>query len=216
MQKYVKTVARAIISLTDMVAVNSSNHVLSPLIKIWDERILEISQTALDDMHPVTPVPTDGSPGSEIRVPNPLVLAFARVYVKAYHFFGNDPSIQLPALMELNELACRWMEQACAMDQTSAWASYCSESYSRFIALAATIILRIAHSHQLKSKIDLRRCQHLFFAAVKLLRKRSLQSGDINASTATALSELWYSDSCFKRQDGTHDSLHVRVCGKGV
>lgn len=193
---------------------------LGGLIKVFDEQIQDISQKALGDISCKTSKPGDtasasASAGAGIY-PNSMIATISRVQVNAYHFLGNDPSVNYPGLIELFHLACRWTEQATALDHATDWALYSSESYFRHTVLVASIILRISHSHQLKAKVDLGTAERGYFATVRLLKRRSLQSGDVNAQAAQLLSELWHNDFCFKGPDGMYDSLYVRIRRRGV
>lgn len=82
--------------------------------------------------------------------------------------------------------------------------------------LVAIIILRISRSHQLKSRIDLARGERAYFTVVKLIKKRSLSTGDINAQMANTLSRLWHNEDCFRLPDGSFDSLSIVAPGRGV
>lgn len=220
MQKFDRLCTRATIALSDITSVVTSDPcrsaALNGMIATFDEQIRDISQKALEDLPSKASMATETSTSTPPMYPNSLIAIMSRISINSYHFFGTDPGTHYPKLVELFYLACRWTEQATSLDQATDWALYSSESYSRHILLVAAIILRISHSHQLKSSIEPRAGERAFFAAVKLLKRRSLQSGDVNAQSALQLSELWHNDSCFRRPDGGYDSLEVRIRGRGV
>ncbi|KAH8898123.1 hypothetical protein GQ53DRAFT_623572, partial [Thozetella sp. PMI_491] len=184
--------------------------------QLFDDQMLEIGRKAVKDMSSRTSVPSAGSQPRAPLLPNPLIITLARVHINAFHFFGGDITLHLQDIIELYSLACHWTQQAAEMDEASGWALYSSESYFRHMVLVATIILRISQSRQLKSRVDLRRGERAYFTVVKFLKRRSLHARDVNAHTATILSELWHSNSCFRQPDGSFDSLHVRFSGRGV
>jgi hypothetical protein len=150
------------------------------------------------------------------HLPNPMIISICRIYINAFHFFASDVSTHFADLIELYHSACQWAQQICEMDEINDWALYSSESYFRFEVLAATIILRISQCDKLKSNVDLEFGERAYFSIVKLIKKRSLQTRDVNAHTAAVLSELWHNNDCFKLPDGSHDSLKVCFSGRGV
>lgn len=220
MQKFERLCTRATIALSDITSVVPSDPcrsaALNGMIATFDEQIRDISQKALEDLPSKASVATETSTSPPAMYPNSLIATMSRIFINSYHFFGTDPGTHYPKLVELFYLSCHWTEQATSLDQATDWAVYSSESYARHILLVATIILRISHSHQLKASIEPRTGERAFFAAVKLLKRRSLQSGDVNAQLALQLSELWHNDSCFRGSNGGYDSLEVRTRGRGV
>ena len=221
MQKFEKLLTRSILVLTEVSSVNNghvSTAALAPLIQHFEGQMLEIGRNALDELQLKEPVET---PRTDVSVlPNPLIVELARVHLRSFYFMANDASTQVSHMIELHYLGCSWVEQASQLDRTSDWAMYSSETYFRTIILVAAMILRIHHSPQLKIKVDARLGEKSYFAAVKLLRRRSLQPNDVNSHTAIILSKLWHSDFFSKRsgEEGTQgsDSLRVRIRGRAV
>ena len=215
MQKFEKLLSLATRTLSDACVTAGSNpDTLCSLIRLYDEQLLELSQKALDEMRSKVSDPLTDLTAEAIALPNPLIVGISRIHINAFHFFGNGAS-HLSGLIELYHLACRWTQQAAEADKVNDWALYSSESYFRYLILVATIILRISRSH-LKTKIDLRTSERAYFAAVNLIKRRTLQTGDVNAQMTMILSELWHSEYCFKLSDGSIDSLHVQTIGHGV
>ncbi|KAK5046219.1 hypothetical protein LTR84_008362 [Exophiala bonariae] len=225
MQRFEKLSTRLTITLTELVCATNdgvkcqSDLVLNGLIQVFDEQILEMSRKALKEMQPERTSSGDraASAGSRAQMyPNPLIVGMSRIHLNAYHFFGTDICLHLSYLIELHQLACQWTQQACKMDNDNDWALYSSESYFRHMVLVAVVILRISHSQELKVKVDVAKGELAYFTIVKLLKRRSLQIGDVNAQTAASLSALWNDDYCFRLPDGTQNSLNVRTRGQGV
>jgi hypothetical protein len=225
MQRYEKLCTRATITLTELVCATNggiecqSDLVLNGLIQMFDEQILEMSRKALKEMQPERASSADRTASTSSRAqmyPNPLIVGMSRIHINAFRFFGTDVSLHLSYLIELYQLACQWTQQACKMDKDNDWALYSSESYFRHMVLVAVVILRISHSQELKVKIDLDKGELAYFTIVKLLKRRSLQIGDVNAQTAVNLSGFWNDDYCFRLPDGTHNSLNVWIRGQGV
>ena len=216
MQKFEKLLSRADGALADIILTEPSSSTLSTLIKIFDDQILEVSRKALTDIQSDTSGTTAATRQDVSILPNPLIVNLARLHIHSYYFYEAGQSVRLPGLVDLYSLVCQFVDQATEMDRKTDWALYSSESYGRHLAMIAAIILRISHSQQLKSKIDGRQGERAFFAVVKLLKRRSLQIGDVNAQLANVFSQLWHSDYCFKLQDGSYDSLHIRTRGRGV
>lgn len=219
MQEFEEVCTRANMTLTDLIqsrGLDSSRESLGSLIKIFDDQVVNISRKAVGDLRSKSMGSTEGSRAGFPLLPNPMIISVTRVHMNAFHFFGSDRSVHFPELISLYHLACHWTEQAFDMDEAQNWALYSSESYFRHMLLIATVILRISRSHQLKSSIDLRKGEKAYFTVVRLLKKRSLSTRDVNAHTANILSELWNSDYCFRQSDGSCDSLSVPVSGRGV
>ncbi|KIV97159.1 hypothetical protein PV10_00941 [Exophiala mesophila] len=220
MQKFETLCTRATIALSEAtLAVGTEpcrGGMLWSLIKLFDEQILDISQKARDDIAAKASENIDKVSTGPAMYPNSMITTMSRVYINSYHFLGTDPALHYAGLVGLFHLACQWAEQATTLDQATDWALYSSESYFRHIALAAAIILRISHSPQFKSTVDFAAGERAYFAAIRILKRRSLHTGDVNAQVAQRLTELWHKDDCFKNSDGSYDSLNVRTRSRGV
>jgi len=215
MQKFEKLSTLATRTLSEAcVTAGSDENTFCGLISLYDDQLLELSQKAFGEMRQKTSDPSRNPPAKTTALPNPLILGISRIHVNAFHFFGIGVS-HLSGLIELYQSACRWTQQAAEADQANDWALYSSESYFRYIVLVATIILRISRSH-LKTKVDLRSGERAYFTNIKLIKRRSLQTGDVNAQMVTILSQLWHSEYCFKLLDESIDPLRVQTFGRGV
>jgi hypothetical protein len=139
-----------------------------------------------------------------------------RLHLGAYYFFSSRSNMNLSGLIEVYCLACSFVEFIQARDRQDNYALYLSEQYYRTLLLAAITILRECRSPELKSTIDCRLGEQAYFAAIQILKKRVLKNNDLNAQMATILSQLWQSQRVFRQQDGSYDSLNVRVRSRGV
>ena len=101
-------------------------------------------------------------------------------------------------------------------DQKDNYALYLSEQYYRTLTLAAMTILRIYRSTELASSIDYIFGEQSYFAAIRIYKKRALKNNDLNAQMAAILSQLWRSQRVFMQQDGSVNSLNVRIRTRGV
>lgn len=213
MQRFDKVVSRAITALSDC-CTNSS--IVSSTIKVFDDLIVELAQKALEEItlsRSNTDPPTSPDPK---YLPNPLIVTMVRFHLHTFQFFGHELDTHLSGMVELYDLACQWTQQAQEFDRHHDWALYASESWFRHMNLVATVLLRITHSHQLRSCIDLARGERAYFAIVRFLKRRSLQSWDVNAKMGNMFSQLWHNDNCFRRPDGSYDSLFVATRTRGV
>ena len=216
MQKFEKVVTRGHATLSDLILSDNSSTILSSMIKVFDDQVLELSRQALQDIQASrSRMDVAASPDPKY-LPNPLIVIMVRFHLHTYHFLGSESPMRLSGLIEVYNLACQWTDQASEHDRQSDWALYSSESYFRHIILVAAVILRITKSTQLKSCIDVHRGERAYFAAIKLLKRRSLQSCDVNSKMANMFSQLWHNACCFKTPDGSSDSLDVRTRGRGV
>lgn len=101
-------------------------------------------------------------------------------------------------------------------DRQDDYALYLSEQFYRTLSLAAITILRTCRSPELKFTVDRLLGEQAYFAAIQILKKRFLKNNDLNVQMATILSQLWQSQRVFRQQDGSYDSLNVRIRTRGV
>lgn len=101
------------------------------------------------------------------------------------------------------------------MDQLESFVLHSPEAFYRTLSLACCILLRISRS-LLRERVDLATGETAYFTAINLFKRRSIQNNDLNSRSAAIMTQLWQSQWVFKKADGTVDSLHVRVCNRGV
>ncbi|KAJ9499963.1 hypothetical protein H2202_004353 [Exophiala xenobiotica] len=139
-----------------------------------------------------------------------------RLHLNAFHFFDSKSTISLARLTTLYHIACNFVENITTRDRQDDYALYLSEQYYRTLSLAATSILRVHRSPELSPSIDHLLGERSYFAAIQILKKRSIKNNDLNARVATILVQLWQSQTVFRREDGTTDSLTVRIRSRGA
>lgn len=219
MQEFEKKVTRATNVLTSTIlsqSLESRGQSLAVLVGLFDEQIINFGRDVIGNLQCGEPVSSSDSRSGDVHLPNPMIITIVRIHIKSYHFFGTVSETQFLELIDLYNLACRWTQQASDIDRTSDWALYSSESYFRHLLLVAVIILRICRAHRLKSLLDVNNGERGFFALIRLLKKRSLSSADVNTRMANVLSSLWHNHDCFRKADGTDDSLSVTSSARGV
>ena len=118
--------------------------------------------------------------------------------------------------MEVFHIACVFIDSNVTEDRRTDAALYTSEQNYRTLTLAAITILRICRSPEASLSIDQMLGEQSYFAAIQLLRKRILKNNDVNARMSSILSQLWQSRRVFIQDDGSFDSLHVRIRSRGV
>lgn len=90
------------------------------------------------------------------------------------------------------------------------------DQYSaRMLILAAYCILRIFKSH-LRERFDLSMAEEMFFKAIAMSKKRSIQNNDLDAINAKMLTQLWSSNTIFSRTDAPTNSLQIDLRGRLV
>jgi hypothetical protein len=72
------------------------------------------------------------------------------------------------------------------------------------------------HRSTLDGALDASRGERVLFEAIRIARKRSLRNNDLDARTASILSQLWSSSKLFRYNDGTIDGLRLLLRGRLV
>ncbi|KFY91885.1 hypothetical protein V500_04417 [Pseudogymnoascus sp. VKM F-4518 (FW-2643)] len=139
----------------------------------------------------------------------------SRLHLGAFYFFCCQSSSKIARLIELYHVACAFVNHIVTRDQQSDYALYLSEQYYRTLTLAAATILKLCRSTELSSKLDLLLGEQSYFAAIQILKKRTLKNNDLNARMAAMLLQLWQSKRVFLQEDGSIDSLCVKIRSRG-
>ncbi|PVH74739.1 hypothetical protein DL98DRAFT_20917 [Cadophora sp. DSE1049] len=164
---------------------------LHSLIEMFDSRVLEHRSECSSELDEFT-------------------LECARLNIRTFHFFAKADLAEPLGFIELYTLARSVLDHATLLDTTQDFSLYCSQYSIRMTLLAAFVILKISRSH-LAHRVDLRGGESSYFSAIHLSKKRSLQNGDLDSRCALILTQLWSSNSIFRRRDGTVDSLRMRT-----
>jgi transcriptional regulatory protein LEU3 len=180
----VSMMKKGIFSATQATVINS-------LVKIFDARLTELVSEC--------PSTTES-----------LYLNCARVQIQAFYFFAKSDSLDIVGLTELYSIAQALVNDATVLGELDQLAAVCSTYICRSISLAAFSILKISKS-SLSSFLDFRTGERAYFAAIRFLKKASLENDDLSAKAAAILTQLWTSDRVFKRADGEIESLTLRI-----
>lgn len=137
-----------------------------------------------------------------------LVLGSARVHLLAFHFYGASARRPDPNLLKTYQVACEFIELGTRLDDSEDFAIYTTHYFARSIMLAGYIVFRISRC-QLRDVVGARNSEDIVFKSIRFSKRRSMQSGDLDARNALILTQLWASDNVFKRKDGSKDSIEI-------
>ena len=118
-------------------------------------------------------------------------------------------------MLQLCSIACETIQYAWNLDSSSDFATYMNNYFARMIILAAYCILRIAKSH-LNQHFDAHRAEEMFFLAIEISKKRSIENNDLDSINAKMLTQLWGSTKMFVQKDGSNSSLQLHLRGRLV
>lgn len=128
----------------------------------------------------------------------------------AYYFFENPSQPNLQGLIVLYTVACEFLDELSREEQISRVTEACPAFIERSVILAAFSILKIIRS-SLKAHVDMEAGEKAYLSAMLFGRKASLQSEDLAARAVTIMSQLWTSESIFRRPNGQLQSLDTRI-----
>ncbi|KAJ9610476.1 hypothetical protein H2200_005253 [Cladophialophora chaetospira] len=134
-----------------------------------------------------------------------------RLSIKAFHFFAAPDAARSAGLVQLYALSCSMLDMLHELDVTRDLALYSTQWLHRMLVLASHSILKITRS-ELRSHVDLEHGERAYFKAIKFSKRRSAENNDLDSRTAIILTQLWASDSIFRKKDGTliGDRLRLR------
>ena len=130
--------------------------------------------------------------------------------MRVFHFFGKSDPINWAGFHKLYGAACVVIEDLVRLDDANNFSLYAPHCAVWTITLAAFTILRLLRS-PLGKQLDSRRGEEAYFAAIHIHRKRSVQNDDLSARGGVIMTQLWSSDTIFKRRDGSSDGLRLRT-----
>ena len=138
-----------------------------------------------------------------------LTMYCVRLHICVSRFMVRQP-VSMTGLVELYGIAIGLIEKYSSMDAASDLALYSTFYLSRALGLAAFVVLKLHHSPQ-HLVIDRERGERCYFSVIRLCRRRSLDTPDLDSRLATILTELWSSSMVFRGPDGIFDALNVRI-----
>lgn len=100
-------------------------------------------------------------------------------------------------------------------DQQEDYMLHSSHIAYRTLCLASATVFRVLRSDILPQS-ELYDSEGLYFEAIRLLKKKSLQNDDLEARQTILKTQLWGSTKVFRQPDGTFDSLRVRLRSRGA
>ncbi len=142
-----------------------------------------------------------------------LTLYCTSLHICVSRFMLKPSDVTLTGYLDLYGISVSLIEKFAELDATTDLAFYSTFQLSRALGLAAFVILKL-HRSALELAIDRGRGERCYFAAIRLYRKRSLDTSfnsDLESKLAVILAALWSSSMVFRTSEGNVDSLSVRV-----
>ena len=110
-------------------------------------------------------------------------------------------------MLQLYLVACEVIDLSTSLHTSEEFAYFSTHYFMRMVLLAAYSLIKIVRS-ELKDHIDLAKAEETVFKAITFMKKRSIQNNDLDARNGIILTQLWSSDTIFKRK-GTQDGLEL-------
>lgn len=134
-----------------------------------------------------------------------------RLAIRAFHFFAAYDTARTAGLIQLYSLSCSVLDMLHELDVSNDLALYSTQWLQRMLIVASHSILKITRS-DLRTCVDLKHGERAYFKAIMFSKKRSAENNDLDSRNAIILTQLWASDSIFRKRDGTlvGDRLRMR------
>jgi transcriptional regulatory protein LEU3 len=129
--------------------------------------------------------------------------------------FEAPGSERTSGILQLYFISCSLIRLASQLDKSLEFGNYCTAVQSRAISLAAVCILRV-HRSNMRTQINTDDGEEMFFEAIRISKKHSIQNNDLDARRAIILTQLWSSTRVFKFKDGSVDGLRLLLRGRLV
>lgn len=131
--------------------------------------------------------------------------------IKAFHFFAAPDTARTAGLVQVYALSCSVLNMLHDLDVAEDIALYSIQWLQRIAVLASNSILKITRS-ELQTHVDLEHGESAYFKAIMFVKRRSTENNDLDSRSVTILSQLWASDSLFRKKDGSlvGDRLRLR------
>ena len=189
--------------------VDGSN-MLNTLIELYDQRAQDLISAPLNNSGEILLYHVHHRLQLRLSQPDKLFFDSTRLNIRVFHFFGTSDPIYWAAFHKLYGAACAVIEDLVQLDDTHDYCLYAPHCAVWTIPVAAFSILRLLRSN-LGQQLDSRRGEQAYFAAIHIYRKRSVQNDDLYARGGVIMTQLWSSDTIFRRKDGRSDSLRLRT-----
>jgi hypothetical protein len=192
----------------------SMNHpedkTMEALIDIFDSEARNIQSQLLDGIGKFVDLGSEAQVSELTLFIDLLTLHCVRLHICVSRFMLKQITASLSGLVDTFGIATRLIEKFSELDVSVNLALYSTFYHSRTLGLAALVILKLCRS-SLELFIDRDRGMRCYFAAIQLLRKRSVRDADLDTRLATILTEIWSSTLIFRNSHGVTDSISVRV-----
>ena len=142
--------------------------------------------------------------------PDNLMVYCVRLHICVTCLSFVNEQINRVRLIELYGIAIGMVEMFSSLDASMDFALFSTYYFARSLGLAAFVILKLTRCTW-NLLIDRERGERCYFSAIRLLRRRSSDSPDLDSKLAMILTELWSSRSVFRDSSGNVESLRVRV-----
>ncbi|KAH8807865.1 hypothetical protein F5884DRAFT_348357 [Xylogone sp. PMI_703] len=130
-------------------------------------------------------------------------LLASRLQILSFHLFVPRNDMNDTELVNLYALACATIEKAMQLNQTQQFAKFAPVFVSKFLHLAAFLILRLGRSHLSESgALDLVQGQKYYFDVIHFHKDMTIRSDDTAARSSIILTQLWTSTTRFRWGNG--------------
>lgn len=183
---------------------------LISLINIFDKQLSNITTEGADTIGELNDPCYHAT-----RLMNPGIISrdCARLMVLCFHFFVQAEQIDRQGFLQIFSTAQQIILRLSEVDATHGFVEYMPIYFARLVVVAAYCILRISKSG-LKAELKLDDAGGVFFKAIEISRRRSVQHGDLDALNSIMLTKLWSSEEIFVQADGTRKSLQLDLRGR--
>ncbi|KAH8892217.1 hypothetical protein GQ53DRAFT_841049 [Thozetella sp. PMI_491] len=140
-------------------------------------------------------------------------LSSVRLMIRAFHLFTPSDGACISGVLQAYYISCELIGTASRLDRYQDFGNYCNALQARALACAAVCILRVQRSC-LRARVSTGLGEDMFFEAIRLSKKHSIQNNDLGSRTAIILTQLWSSTRVFKFKDGSVDGLRLLLRGR--
>lgn len=204
----------AVAAITRLINHDQIGHLMNSTVASFEAQIQQIAPAEQVDLGMFCNQRTHSRKKLTL-LPGLFTLESARLYLRAFHFFMSPSPERDAGLVQAYFIACSLLQTASRLDKEEDFANYNTVLQDRAIAFSAMCILRIRKS-SLHNQIDLQLGEAMFFEAIRLHRKRSIQNNDLDARSALILTQLWSSTQAFRFKDGSINGLRLLLRGRLV
>jgi transcriptional regulatory protein LEU3 len=131
--------------------------------------------------------------------------------ILAFQLLGRKDEIDYAKMLRLSTITHETIQHIARVDEEQpSFSSYLAYYFARMVNLAANLFLRLVKS-PLRDQLNLDDSEASFFASLHILKKISMQDGDVEIRTINALTPLWTSTRVFRRGKGPQNGLQLSM-----